>query len=441
MWNNEIAAVAAAHRVDPDRWWTQFGALIDRIGPRFSRYEPLRHAAGLMLGMVSGLDRKNCWTIAEHRGDRSPDGLQHLLSRAKWDAEAVRDDLRDYVVDAFGDPGAVLVVDETGDVKKGTATVGVQRQYSGTAGRIENAQVAVYLTYAAPRGHALIDRALYLPKSWAEDADRCQEAGIPTDRRGFATKPTLAKMLISRAVEANTPAAWVAGDEVYGADPTLRAAIRGHGLGYVLAVSANRRVPTEAGPIRVDALPAMLPARAWQKHSAGAGSHGHRLYSWAWIALLPEDDTDTGQHHLLIRRNDRTGELAYLRCYTPHPVPLRTLVVVAGQRWRIEESIQAAKGLTGLDQHQVRRWVSWHRWTTLAMLAHAFLAVATAAERDTQPTPTGLITLTVNEFRRLFDALLLAAKRTLATLLAWSTWRRKHQHRARQSHYRRRENQ
>ena len=441
MWNNEIAAVAAAHRVDPDRWWTQFGALIDRIGPRFSRYEPLRHAAGLMLGMVSGLDRKNCWTIAEHRGDRSPDGLQHLLSRAKWDAEAVRDDLRDYVVDAFGDPGAVLVVDETGDVKKGTATVGVQRQYSGTAGRIENAQVAVYLTYAAPRGHALIDRALYLPKSWAEDADRCQEAGIPTDRRGFATKPTLAKMLISRAVEANTPAAWVAGDEVYGADPTLRAAIRGHGLGYVLAVSANRRVPTEAGPIRVDALPAMLPARAWQKHSAGAGSHGHRLYSWAWIALLPEDDTDTGQHHLLIRRNDRTGELAYLRCYTPHPVPLRTLVVVAGQRWRIEESFQAAKGLTGLDQHQVRRWVSWHRWTTLAMLAHAFLAVATAAERDTQPTPTGLITLTVNEFRRLFDALLLAAKRTLATLLAWSTWRRKHQHRARQSHYQRRKQQ
>jgi len=441
VWNNEIAAVAAAHRVDPDRWWTQFGALIDRIGPRFSRYEPLRHAAGLMLGMVSGLDRKNCWTIAEHRGDRSPDGLQHLLSRAKWDAEAVRDDLRDYVVDAFGDPGAVLVVDETGDVKKGTATVGVQRQYSGTAGRIENAQVAVYLTYAAPRGHALIDRALYLPKSWAEDADRCQEAGIPTDRRGFATKPTLANMLISRAVEANTPAAWVAGDEVYGADPTLRAAIRGHGLGYVLAVSANRRVPTEAGPIRVDALPAMLPARAWQKHSAGAGSHGHRLYSWAWIALSPEDDTDTGQHHLLIRRNDRTGELAYLRCYTPHPVPLRTLVVVAGQRWRIEESFQAAKGLTGLYQHQVRRWVSWHRWTTLAMLAHAFLAVATAAERDTQPTPTGLITLTVNEFRRLFDALLLAAKRTLATLLAWSTWRRKHQHRARQSHYRRRENQ
>jgi SRSO17 transposase len=145
---SEYAAVAAAHSVDPDRWWTEFSAVIDRIAPRFARYEPLRHAGELMLGMVSGLDRKNCWTIAEHRGAATPDGLQHLLSRARWDAEAVRDDLREYIVDAFGDPGAILVVDETGDVKKGTATVGVQRQYSGTAGRIENSQVAVFLTYA-----------------------------------------------------------------------------------------------------------------------------------------------------------------------------------------------------------------------------------------------------------------------------------------------------
>ena len=237
------------------------------------------------------------------------------------------------------------------------------------------------------------------------------------------------------------PAAWVAGDEVYGADPRLRAAVRGHGLGYVMAIAANRRVPTHAGPIRVDALPALIPTHAWQQHSAGAGAHGPRLYSWAWFRLLAEDDTDTGAHHLLIRRNDATGEHAYLRCYCPRPVPLRTLVAVAGQRWRIEESFQAAKGLVGLDQHQVRRWNSWHRWTTLAMLAHAFLAVATAAERDAQPTPAGLIALTVNEFRRLFDALLLATHRTLASLLAWSRWRRQHQHRARQSHYHRREQQ
>ena len=415
--------------------------MLDRIAPRFARYEPLRRAGELMAGMVSGLDRKNCWTIAEHRGSATPDGLQHLLARARWDADAVRDDLRDYVVDAFGDPGAILVVDETGDVKKGTQSVGVQRQYSGTAGRIENSQVAVYLTYAAPRGHALIDRALYLPKSWAEDSDRCEVAGIPQGNRGFATKPTLATALIDRTMAAEVPAGWVAGDEVYGADPRLRAAIRGHGLGYVLAIAANRRVPTHAGPLRVDALPALIPTHAWQQHSAGAGAHGPRLYSWAWFRLLAEDDTDTGTHHLLIRRNDATGELAYLRCYSPRPVPLRTLVSVAGQRWRIEESFQAAKGLVGLDQHQVRRWTSWHRWTTLAMFAHAFLAVATAVERDTAPTPEGLITLTVNEFRRLFDAILLVTNHTIATLLAWSRWRRRHQYRARLSHYRRRENQ
>jgi SRSO17 transposase len=437
----EYAAVAAAHSVNPDRWQTEFSAVLDRIAPRFARYEPLRHAGELMAGMVSGLGRKNCWTIAEHRGALTPDGLQHLLARASWDADEVRNDLRDYVIDAFGDPGAILVVDETGDVKKGIHSVGVQRQYSGTAGRIENSQVAVYLTYAAPRGHALIDRALYLPKSWTEDEDRCDQARIPLQDRDFATKPTLATALIDRAVAAAVPASWVAGDEVYGADPRLRTAIRNHRLGYVMAIAANRRVPTHAGPIRVDHLPALLPAHAWQRHSAGAGAHGPRLYSWAWFRLLAEDDTDTGVHHLLIRRNDATGEHAYLRCYSPRPVPLRALVAVAGQRWRIEESFQAAKGLVGLDQHQVRRWHSWYRWTTLAMLAHAFLAVACATERDTVPTPTGLIALTVNEFRRLFDALLLATNYTLATLLAWSRWRRRHQYRARLSHYRRRENQ
>lgn len=282
----ELAAVTAVHSVDPDRWWTEFSAMIDRIAPRFARYEPLRHAGELILGMVSGLDRKNCWTIAEHRGASTPDGLQHLLARASWDADTVRDDLRDYVVDAFGDPGAILVVDETGDVKKGTRSVGVQRQYSGTAGRIENSQVAVYLTYAAPAGHALIDRALYLPKSWTEDADRCDQAGIPLPDRDFATKPRLATSLIDRAVAADVPAAWVAGDEVYGADPRLRAAVRDHRLGYVLAIAANRRVPTHAGPIRVDALPALIPPHAWQRHWPVSArmdrgcTHGHGFGCW-----------------------------------------------------------------------------------------------------------------------------------------------------------------
>jgi SRSO17 transposase len=441
VWNNRVAAVAAAHSVDPDRWRRAFGVVLDRIESRFARYEPLRHAAGLMLGMLSGLDRKNCWTIAEHRGDLTPDGLQHLLSRASWDADAVRDDVRGYVLDAFAEPDGVLIVDETGDVKKGTESVGVQRQYTGTAGRIENAQVAVFLTYAARRGHALIDRSLYLPKSWAGDPDRCAAAGVPSGVQ-FATKPTLAAAMITRAVLAGVPAAWVAGDEVYGADPNLRRTARELGLGYVLQIAANRRVPTHAGPTRVDTIPALLPHGAWQTYSCGRGSKGHRDYAWAWIELLPEHagqlaTGEHGRHHLLIRRNSATGELAYLRCYTPRPTTLATLVRVAGQRWRIEESFQAAKGLTGLDQHQVRRWTSWHRWTTLAMLAHAFLAVATAIERDTHPTPNGMIELTVNEFRRLFDAVLLATRHTLDTLLAWSRWRRRHQARARECHYRR----
>ena len=354
----------------------------------------------------------------------------------------MRDDLRDYVVDAFGDPDAILVLDETGDVKKGVHSVGVQRQYTGTAGRIENAQVAVYLTYAAPRGHALIDRALYLPRSLGRGPAIAATTRNPLRQTGFRDQTRTGACAARPRCRRKVPAAWVAGDEVYGADPALRAAIRGHGLGYVLAVAANRRVPTARRPDpRGSHCRPACPAWAWQKHSAGAGSHGHRVYSWAWIALLAEDDTDTGEHYLLIRRNDATGELAYLRCYAPRPVTLHTLVTVAGQRWRIEESFQAAKGLTGLDQHQVRRWTSWHRWTTLAMLAHAFLAVATATERDTQPPPTGLITLTVNEFRRLFDALLLVTQHTVTSLLAWSRWRRRHQHRARQSHYRRRQHQ
>jgi len=416
---------------------------MDRIGSRFARYEPRRHAAALMLGLLSSLDRKNCWTIAEHRGAASPDGLQHLLARARWDADGVRDDLQKYVVDHFGDPGAVLVVDETGDLKKGTQSVAVQRQYTGTAGRIENSQVSVFLAYAAPRGHALIDRALYLPRSWVADPGRCAAAGVP-DHVGFATKPALATAMITAALAAGVPAAWVAGDEVYGADPQLRAAVRAAGLGYVLQVSANRRMPTGAGPIRVDELARMLPEDSWQTRSAGAGSKGERLYSWAWIDLhpeQPEDSQDGGRHHLLIRRNDTTGELAYHRCYTPHSTSLSELVRVAGQRWRIEESFQAGKGLTGLDQHQVRRWNSWHRWTTLAMLAHAFLAVTTAGERAHTSTPAGLIQVTVNELRRLIDAILLGPTWTVTGLLRWSAWRRRHQSRARDSHYRRRENQ
>jgi SRSO17 transposase len=434
VWNNENAALAAAHRIDLGLWWDEFGALQDRIRHRFSRYEPARRAGALMLGLLSGLDRKNCWTIAEHRGDATPDGLQHLLSRAKWDADEVRDDLRSYVVEAFGDPAGILVVDETGDLKKGTATVGVQRQYTGTAGRIENAQVAVYLTYAAPAGHALIDRALYVPKGWAEDQARRDQAGIPKGVQ-FATKPALAQQMILAALDAGVPASFIAGDEVYGADRTLRAALADRGVGYVLAVARNHRIPGPIGSVRADEVTADLPQRSWQQLPAGLGTKGPRLYSWALVAITGQEH---GHHWLLVRRNDTTGEIAYYRCHSPNPVPLAALVHVAGQRWKIEESFQTAKGQAGLDEHQVRRWCSWYRWTTLAMLAMAFLAVATAAQRRRNPSPEELIPITVNELRRLFDALVIGRTATITHILDWSIWRRKHQATARKCHYRRR---
>jgi SRSO17 transposase len=314
--------------------------------------------------------------------------------------------------------------------------VGVQRQYTGTAGRIENAQVAVYLTYAAPGGYAFIDRALYLPASWTADPGRCAVAGIP-EGTGFATKPALARRMITAAVTANVPARWVAGDEVYGADPLLRADLVGHGLGYVLAVASTHRIGTPAGPFTASYLAGRVPRHAWQQRSAGAGAKGLRWYDWALIDTIDDaaDPDRTGAHWLLIRRNRRTGDLAFYRAAAPNPVPLAELVRVAGTRWKVEESFQSSKELTGLDQHQVRTWTSWHRWTVLAMLAHAFLSVMTATEPPPPPC-AGLIALTRNEIRRLFTAAITTI-RAAAHHLHWSTWRRRHQARARTSHYQR----
>jgi len=382
-----------------------FDEMTGRIAGRFSRVEPRRRVVKLLLGLVSELPRKNCWTIAEHVGDATPDGLQHLLARAVWDADAVRDDLRDYVCDRLGGEDAVLVVDETGDLKKGTHTVGVQRQYTGTAGRIENSQVAVYLTYATTAGHAFIDRALYLPKSWTSDRDRCAAAGISEDVQ-FATKPSLATTMITRALDAGVDAPWVTGDEVYGAEPRLRGALEDRGVGYVLAIGCDRRVATGAGTLRPDELATRLPKHVWQRQSAGTGAKGHRFYDWALIDIDPDAETP-GHRWLLIRRNRRTKELAFYRCYAPTPVALPVLVRVAGTRWRVEESFQTSKGLTGLDQHQARRWVSWHRWTVLAMLAHAFLTVIASTERARGAAPIGRISVTCNEVQHLFATIVI----------------------------------
>ena len=429
--------MAAGLSVDLEGWRREFDELMLRMGGRFARVEPRRRMAAFVRGLLAGLPRVNCWSIAEYAGEQCPRGMQRLLSAAVWDDVGMRDDLRAYVLEHFADPGAVLVVDETGDIKKGRATAGTQRQYTGTAGRTENAQVAVYLAYAAPAGSAFIDRALYLPRSWTSDPARCQAAGIP-EGTPFATKPALAQEMIGRALDAGTPAGWVAADEVYGQDPKLRAELARRGLGYVLAVAKSHPVITGIGPRPAGELARRLPARAWQRVSAGPGAKGPRWYDWALIeAADPAVTEGDGPHWLLIRRRISDGEYAFYRAHAPHPVPLAQLVRVAGSRWKVEDGFAGGKELAALDEHQVRSWASWHRWTILALLAHAFLSVLTAAQPGGDPHDDLLIPLTRNEICRLFTGLSrqLAAP---AMQLHWSRWRRRHQATARACHYRRR---
>jgi hypothetical protein len=347
-------------------------------------------------------------------------------------------------VDRLTDPDAVLVVDETGDLKKGIKTVGVQRQYSGTAGRIENCQIAVYLSYVTKRGHAFIDRELYLPRSWMDEDPGCQArrdaAGVPEGIE-FATKPELARMMILAALDAGVLAKWATADEVYGQHPGLRATLSAARIGYVLAVPCSYLVPTadtnggpDGGRVRADTLIAGLDASKWGRYSAGDGAKGQRVYDWARIPITAKD----GHQWLLARRSISTGELAYYHCYSPRPVKLATLVRVAGQRWPIEENFQTGKGQTGLDAHQVRNWISWYRWTILVMLAHAFLT-ALAATAPKAPTINGkpVIPLTLAEIRRLLNTLVIHIRQTVNEALDWSLWRRHHQATAKQSHYQR----
>jgi SRSO17 transposase len=297
---------------------------------------------------------------------------------------------------------------------------------------VENCQVAVFLSYASPAGHALIDRELYLPRSWTTDLARCAAAGIPRGT-AFATKPKLARRMIARVLDAGIPAAWVTGDEVYGGDPGLRADLERRQAGYVLAVAASHQVTTSAGACPAGQLAARLPRRAWQRYSAGAGAKGHRYYDWAWLAI---DPGRPGYRHLLARRSRSTGELAFYRCYSPRRASLPVLVKVAGIRWTTEENFQAGKGLAGLDEHQVRCWGSWYRWTTLAMLALAFLTVTAATERAS-PQPEDQIPVTRNEIAALFGTLIIEPVTDARHRLRWSAWRRRRQHRARTCHYQR----
>lgn len=355
-------------------WADEVEAAGQRIGRHFARSEPRQRAVRYVRGLLSDTERKNGWQLAEHLGDPTPDGVQHLLARADWDADAVRDDLTRYVAEHLGDSAGVLVVDETGFLKKGRKSCGVARQYSGTAGRVENCQVGVFLGYATRRGQALIDRELYLPKGWAEDAGRRKTAGVPK-AVAFATKLVLARRMIERAVAAGLPSKWATADAVYGSDYHFRIALENQGLGYVVGVRSDFATHLGFRQVRVKALLAEVPADAWHRLSCGAGAKGPRLYDWALMRTnCPEPKTYA--RWLLIRRSvsDPT-EVAYFACGGPPGTTVGDLVRVAGTRWAIEECFELAKGDCGLDEYEVRSWTGWRRHVTLSLFALAVVAV------------------------------------------------------------------
>jgi SRSO17 transposase len=359
-----------ARSEDGSGWSAAFVALVSGLAPRFGRIEARRRLAAYLRGLLAPIERKNGWQLAEAAGDATPDGVQEFLSRVHWDADAVRDDLRSYVAEHLGDVDAVLVLDETGFLKKGAKSAGVQRQYSGTAGRIENCQIGVFLGYAGRYGRALIDRALYLPESWTADPARRARARVP-EEIAFTTKPKLGLAMLERAHGVGLPFSSVTADSVYGADHTLRRWLQGKGLGYVLAVTRAQRL----GFGRVEDRLEALTSRAWHRLSAGDGAKGPRLYDWAYLPY-GSDAAPGWEKGLLIRRSIAEPQaIAFYLTHAPDGTALVDLVRVAGTRWTIEACFEAAKGEVGLDQYEVRSWTGWHRHITLAMLAHAYLAV------------------------------------------------------------------
>lgn len=358
--------------MDVAAWAQELENVMVRIGPRFARTEARQRAEAYLQGLLSPAERKNGWQLAEMLGEPTPYGIQQFLYRGAWHADHLRDDLRQYVVEQIGDQDAILILDETGFVKKGSHSAGVQRQYSGTAGRIENCQIGVFLAYASTHGTAFIDRALYLPQSWTDDRVRCRRAGIP-ESVAFATKPQIALAMLEQGVAHAVPFGWVTGDSIYGDYRRIRLWLESLSKPYVLAVSAKECVWIGWQQMRVGDLLAQLPEDGWVRVSAGAGAKGPRLYDWQLVAVNAPP-IGGWRRWLLVRRSlEDSSDLTAFACCAPAATPLEQLVQVAGSRWRIESAFAEAKGEVGLDHYEVRSFQGWYRHITLACFAHALL--------------------------------------------------------------------
>lgn len=367
-----------------EEWAGEIDTLKGRIGDCFKRVEVRERAIGYIKGLLSMVERKNGWQLAEQMGESTPDGTQRLLNGSVWDVEGVRQALVQWVVEEIGSETGVLVIDETGFLKKGRHSAGVKRQYSGTAGRIENCQIGVFLAYASGEDYTLLDRELYLPEEWTTDQPRRQKAGIP-DTVDFATKPVLARQMLERAFAAGVPVRWVTADSIYGSDGKLRRFLEERGQAYVLAVTKAHDVWYGFEQQSVQTLAAIVSESGWQRLSCGEGAKGDRLYDWSLILLprwLPVDGYFAA---VLVRRSLSDGDLAYFLVFAPLGTRLESLVRVAGSRWKVEECFQLAKGEVGLDQYEVRHWTGWYRHITLSMLALTFLTILRRHTSSDQP--------------------------------------------------------
>jgi SRSO17 transposase len=372
-----IAYDGAVESADLGEWERELDGVVARIAPLFYRTESKRHGEQYLRGLLSPLARKNGWTIAEYVGEPEPKSLQRLLNLSPCDADALLAVNREYAMENLADPEAILVADPTGFAKKGRKSVGVQRQYSGTLGRVDNCQIATFLAYVTPRrDRVLIDHRLYLPeKSWMADRDRCAEAGVPAGVT-FRTRPQQVREMIEGALAARLPFAWFTADEEFGQNPGLCDFLESERLPYVMAIPKNTAFLDTTGTIReIDANARRLPPGAWQRRACGIGSKGYRVYDWALVESTEPD------HQYLIRRAIDDKELAFYRCYNPNQSEFGELVHVAGARWPIEECFGAGKNETGLDNYQVRTWNAWHRHIAFAILAHTFLAVTASKAR------------------------------------------------------------